>query len=98
MLIPSISPGDIVVMDNMRSHHAGVVTELLQKKNIDYLYLPPYSPDLNPIEKLWSKMKISLRKAKIRTEGALSNGIQAALREITPQDCKGWYRFCGYVQ
>ena len=98
ILIPSISPGDIVVMDNMRSHHAGVVTELLKKENIDYLYLPPYSPDLNPIEKLWSKMKISLRKAKIRTESALSNGIQAALREITPQDCKGWYRFCGYVQ
>ena len=85
-------------MDNMRSHHAGVVTELLKKENIDYLYLPPYSPDLNPIEKLWSKMKSSLRKAKIRTESALSNGIQAALREITPQDCKGWYRFCGYVQ
>ena len=55
-LIPSLEKDDVVIMDNMRSHHAKIVTELLDKAGISYLYLPPYSPDLNPIEKMWSKM------------------------------------------
>ena len=65
-LIPSLEKDDVVIMDNMRSHHAKIVTELLDKSGISYLYLPPYSPDLNPIEKMWSKMKSILRKRKIR--------------------------------
>ena len=65
-LIPSLEKDDIVIMDNMRSHHAKIVTELLDKAGISYLYLPPYIPDVNPIEKMWSKMKSILRKRKVR--------------------------------
>ena len=61
-LIPSLEKGDVVIMDNMRSHHVKIVTELLDKAGISYLYLPPYSPDLNPIEKMWSKNEILSQK------------------------------------
>ena len=61
-LLPTLSPDDIVVMDNMRSHHAKVVKNLLNEKQIQYFYLPPYSPDYNPIEKMWSKMRLSRKR------------------------------------
>ena len=64
ILIPTLSPDSIVVMDNMRSHHTQAVKDLLEQAGVQYLYLPPYSPDLNPIEKMWSKLKAFLRKAK----------------------------------
>ena len=63
VLIPTLHEGDIVVMDNMRSHHVKKVAEVLRKANIDFLYLPPYSPDFNPIEKMWSKIKSILVSA-----------------------------------
>lgn len=77
-LIPSLEKGNVVIMDNMRSHHAKIVTELLDKAGISYLYLPPYSPDLNPIEKMWSKMKAILRKNKICVASELPEVVKAA--------------------
>ena len=88
-LIPSLERDDVVIMDNMRSHHAKIVTELLDKAGISYLYLPPYSPDLNPIEKMWSKMKSFLRKRKVRVAAELPEAVKAALKTISTNDCKG---------
>ena len=94
-LLPTLSEADIIVMDNMRSHHAKIVTELLDKAGISYLYLPPYSPDLNPIEKMWSKMKSILRKRKIRIAADLPVAVKAALETISMNDCKGWFHASG---
>ena len=82
------------VIDNMKSHHAKAVKNLLDSSEIRYIYLPPYSPDLNPIEKLWSKVKAFLRKFKARTLDALPNAIQNAFHAVTVSDCSGWFRFC----
>ena len=79
ILLPTLRPGDIVVMDNMRSHHVKAVREILEAKGMKVLYLPPYSPDLNPIEKMWSKMKAILRRWKIRTLDLLPDAIQNPL-------------------
>ena len=87
----------ILIMDNMKSHHAKAVKNLLDSSGIRYIYLPPYSPDLNPIEKLWSKVKALLRKFKARTLDALPNAIQNAFHSVTVSDCSGWFRFCGYA-
>ena len=84
-------------MDNMRSHHAKNVIGILEQADIKYLYLPPYSPDLNPIEKLWSKLKAFLRRQKIRIAGELPSAIKRAFSTITLSDCKGWFRSCGYM-
>ena len=97
-LLPTLSPDDIVVMDNMRSHHAKVVKNLLDEKHIQYLYLPPYSPDYNPIENMWSKIKANMRKQKVRTAALLSEAIRKAFSTIRTSDCMGWFRACGYVQ
>ena len=90
-LIPSLEKDDVVIMDNMRSHHVKIVTELLDKAGISYLYLPPYSPDLNPIEKMWSKMKSFLRKRKVRVAAELPDAVKAALETISTNDCKGGF-------
>ena len=94
-LIPSLEKDDVVIMDNMRSYHAKIVTELLDKSGISYLYLPPYSPDLNPIGKMWSKMKSILRKRKIRIASELPEAVKAALEAVSTNDCRGWFRACG---
>lgn len=96
ILIPTLSPDSIVVMDNMRSHHTQAVKDLLEQAGVRYLYLPPYSPDLNPIEKMWSKLKAFLRKAKVRLLEKLPDAVRAAFKTISSQDCSGWFRFCGY--
>ena len=94
-LIPSLEKDDVVIMDNMRSHHVKIVTELLDKAGISYLYLPPYSPDLNLIEKMWSKMKSFLRKRKVRVAAELPEAVKAALETISTNDCKGWFHASG---
>ena len=83
-LLPTLRPGDIVVMDNMRSHHVKAVREILEAKGMKVLYLPPYSPDLNPIEKMWSKMKAILRCWKIRSLDLLPDAIQKSLLCFSP--------------
>lgn len=95
ILIQTLSPDSIVVMDNMRSHHTQAVKDLLEQAGVQYLYLPPYSPDLNPIEKMWSKLKAFLRKAKVRLLEKLPDAVRAAFKTISSHDCSGWFRFCG---
>ena len=89
-LLPTLKPGDIVVMDNMRSHHVKAVREVLEEKGMKVLYLPPYSPDLNPIEKMWSKMKALLRGWKVRSLDLLPDAVRMALDSVSQLDC----RFC----
>lgn len=96
VLIPTLRPGDIVVMDNLRTHHIRAVSELLHDAGAQTLYLPPYSPDLNPIEKLWSKVKAILRKLRIRSPDALNTAIRFALDQVSTDDCAGWFRCAGY--
>ena len=95
VLIPTLHEGDIVVMDNMRSHHVKKVAEVLRKANIDFLYLPPYSPDFNPIEKMCSKIKSFLRKVKVRAASLLPDAIKNAFSLILKEDCLGWFKSCG---
>ncbi len=95
-LIPTLRPGDIVVMDNMRSHHVKAVGELLRQNSIIPLYLPPYSPDLNPIEMMWSKMKSFLRKWKIRKSVDLPAAVHRALDLVSLTDILHWFSFSGY--
>jgi DDE superfamily endonuclease len=95
-LVPTLRPGDIVIMDNLSSHKTAEVERLVRSAGARVRYLPAYSPDLNPIEKLFSKLKARLRKAKARTVGALIDAIGDALRAITPGDIAGWFDHCGY--
>ena len=67
----------------------------MDKAGISYMYLPPYSPDLNPIEKMWSKMKSILRKRKIRIASELPEAVKTALEAVSINDCRGWFRACG---
>lgn len=97
-LIPTLSENDIIIMDNMRSHHAKAVRQILDSSGIKYLYLPPYSPDLNPIEKMWSKIKAYLRKVKVRKASELPAAIEEAFSTVCSSDCLGWFRSCNYVQ
>ncbi len=97
-LLPTLHPGDIVVMDNMRSHHVKAVREVLEAKKVMLLYLPPYSPDLNPIEKMWSKVKAILRAWKIRSLDALPDALQRALDLVSVSDCQHWFAASSYCQ
>jgi transposase len=97
VLISSLSPGDLVVMDNLSSHKGARVRELIQTVDAKLLYLPPYSPDLNPIEPAFSKLKQLLRSAAHRTVGALWSDVQRMLDQITTSDAIGFFRHCGYT-
>ena len=98
VLIPALRdrPDAIVVMDNLSAHKAEAVQEALAAARIDYRYLPAYSPDLNPIEPCWSKLKTLLRAKAARTLDALDAELGPALATITAQDAWGWFRHCGY--
>lgn len=95
-LVPVLLPGDIVVMDNLGAHHATGVKEAIRAAGADVLYLPPYSPDLNPIECCWSKVKALLKKAGARTVTTLVEAIRAAVAAVSPRDAEGWFIHCGY--
>jgi transposase len=98
-LLPALRarPDAIVVMDNLGAHKAERVRHALEAAKIAYRYLPAYSPDLNPIEPCWSKLKTWLRAKAARSLEALEAEIGPALATITPQDAKGWFRLCGYA-
>lgn len=98
ILIPTLRSGDIIVMDNMRSHHIKAVRDLLFQHHIQLLYLPPYSPDLNPIEMMWSKMKSILRKWKIRVVNQLDDAVARALALVSRLNCLHWFQHAGYYQ
>ena len=97
-LVPALRhrPGAIVVMDNLPAHKADLVKAALSKAGLGHRYLPPYSPDLNPIEQAWSKLKTRLRAEGARSVEALEQALGPALATITAQDAKGWFRSCGY--
>ena len=95
VLGPKLRPGDVVVMDNLSAHKVAGVEQLIQAAGAELLYLPPYSPDLNPIEKAWAKLKQLLRSAKARTAEALEQAIAELLPQITPENAQAWFRHCG---
>ena len=94
---PALKPGDIVVMDNLAAHKVAGVTEAIEARGAQLLYLPPYSPDLTPIENGFAKLKALLRKLAARTIDALHEAAADALRSITPQDCAAFFAHAGYV-
>ena len=95
-LAPTLSEGQVVVMDNLGAHRPGRIRELIEERGASLVYLPPYSPDLSPIEEAFSKIKNALRKAGARTHGALQEAMAGALSDVTPQDAAGWFAHCGY--
>ncbi len=95
-LAPALVPGDIVVMDNLASHKVAGVREAIEQVGASVWYLPPYSPDLNPIEKLWSKVKAWLRRIAARTVAGLIQAIGDALRAVDADECRAYFRSCGY--
>lgn len=95
-LAPELKVGDIVVMDNLGSHKVEGVRQAIEAQGAQLLYLPPYSPDLNPIEQVFSKLKTLLRRAQARTVEALWNQVGRLLDEFTPEQCSNYLRHCGY--
>lgn len=96
VLVPTLHEGDIVIMDNLGAHKNDRTIELIAQVGAEVRFLPPYSPDLNPIEMMWSKVKSLLRKAQARHHHDLLLAIAAALRAVTAQDALGWFAACGY--
>lgn len=96
LLAPKLKRGQIVVMDNLSVHKSKRVEQLIEGAGCKLLFLPPYSPDMNPIEEAFSKVKAALRKAGARTREALVEATGSALDTITPQDIRGFYADCGY--
>jgi transposase len=97
VLAPTLRPGDCVIMDNLAPHKTPSVQGLIATLGATVRWLPPYAPDRNPIEKMWSKVKALLRSAKARTPQALEAAIACALKSITPDDAAHWFASCGYT-
>jgi transposase len=96
VLVPQLRPGDVVVLDNLQAHKASGVKQAVETAGAILVYLPPYSPDFNPIENMWSKVKSHLRRLATRTFEALGDAVDEALSSVTPGDCQGFFRHCGY--
>jgi len=97
ILAPSLTAGQIVVMDNLSIHKGTKVRRAIEARGCQLLFLPSYSPDLSPIEEAFSKLKAFLRRAGARTREALQEAVIQALATITAQDAQGWFRHCGYL-
>jgi len=97
VLVPTLAPDDIVVMDNLSAHKVNGIEQAINAAGAQLVYLPPYSPDYSPIEHCWSKLKTSLRKTKARTREALDEALKYAIDWITPQDARNWFNHCGYA-
>jgi transposase len=97
VLVPALAPGDVVVMDNLSSHKRVRVRELIEAAGCTLLYLPPYSPDLNPIELAFAKLKALLRKAQERTVDGLWSFLGRALDLFSSEECRNYFRHCGYA-
>jgi transposase len=96
VLCPTLHPGDVVIMDNLAPHKSAPTLALIEQAGAQVLFLPAYSPDLNPIEKMWSKVKALLRRLEPRTLPDLERAIAQALASVTPKDAKNWFASCGY--
>ena len=97
VLVPELRPGDVVVMDNLSSHKRARTRELIESAGAELVFLPPYSPDLNPIEMVFSKVKQLLRSLACRTKEALWRAMQSVLDQITSTDAANCFRHCGYT-
>jgi transposase len=95
-LAATLEPGNIVVMDNLSSHRNVEVVAMIEATGAEVWFLPRYSPDYNPIEEMWSKVKAYLRKVEARSKKKLMNAIGKAHESVTPQDAAGWFAHCGY--
>lgn len=96
VLCPTLKAGDIVIMDNLGAHKVSGIREAIEGRGAKLIYLPPYSPDLSPIEPCWSKLKQALRAAGARTRRKLERAIKRALETITESDALAWFAHCGY--
>lgn len=97
LLAPTVRPGQIVVLDNLPAHHAARVRSAIEHRGAEVWFLPAYSPDLNPIEEAFSKLKALLRRAGARTRDTLTDAIRSARPTITTLDARGWVTHCGYA-
>lgn len=96
VLVPVLKTGQLVIMDNLSAHKVAGVREAIEGVGARLIYLPPYSPDMNPIEPAWSKLKNTLRNFAARTHDTLNDAVAMAIKLIAPSDCAGWFRHCGY--
>jgi transposase len=96
VLVPQLRPGQVVIMDNLKAHKVAGIREAIEAAHAVLLYLPPYSPDLSPIELCWSKVKTVLRTRAARTREALEEAWNEALSSITVSDARHWFAHCGY--
>lgn len=96
VLVPTLRAGDVVIMDNLAPHKNDLTLECIRQAGAEVLFLPAYSPDLNPIEKMWSKIKNSLRSQEARTPTDLIDAIGTAFEQVTPQNAMNWFACCGY--
>ena len=96
VLFPQTRPGDVVIMDNAIIHKKSFNITLFESKGVEIKYLPPYSPDLNPIEKMWSKVKSIMRQLQPRTFNEIWRRSSEAHLDVTAKDAPGWYESCGY--
>ena len=97
ILLPTLKGGEIVVLDNLSSHKLSRVAELIESAGAEVWYLPPYSPDFNPIENMWSKVKQILRSIAARSFERLVEAIRIALDRVDTNDLLGWFKHCGYT-
>jgi len=98
VLVPELQPGDTVIMDNLGSHKVAGVRQAIEASGAKLLYLPAYSPDLNPIEMAFAKLKSLLRKKALRTIDAVNNALGAIADVFTPEECRAYLRHAGYFQ
>ena len=96
VLCPTLRKGDVVIMDNLSPHKSEPTLCLIAQAGAEVLFLPAYSPEFDPIEKMWSKIKACLRSAQARTQPALIKALALALASVTPQDARNWFASCGY--
>lgn len=96
LLLPTLKAGDVVVMDNLSAHKNAQTVALIEGVGASVLFLPPYSPDFNPIELMWSKVKNLLRGAEARTSEDLLRAVGEALSKVTARDARNWFAHCGY--
>ncbi len=95
-LLATLNAGQIIVLDNLRIHHAAEIKAMAKAAGVYLLFTPPYSPEFNPIEEAWSKFKALLRKLRARTPEALKSAVEIGLDNIKPKDAVGWTRHAGY--
>jgi transposase len=98
VLAPTLQRGEILLLDNLSAHKGGPAQATLEACGVQVVFLPPYSPDLNPIERCWAKVKQALRAAKARTWAALVDALGEALRSVSPSDVLAWLTHCGYAR